>query len=226
MLWLRQTIKNRKHISNINKELEEAIVIKEGLLKEIHHRVKNNLQMISGLLTIQAKNTSDEVAKQALLDSRSRLKAVSMVHKRLYVGEGYNEVDIESFLKDVVSSYVHSELRSQDIFTLDHDDFNVHIEQAVPLGFVLHELVSNSFKHAWVGDEEKKIGLTMRLHDSDLKVVYEDNGKGLIPSEFESSNSLGLKLIKLFVVNQLKGEFEVEESEGLKINFRFELRLT
>ena len=127
VLWLRQTIKNRKRISQINKELEEAIVIKEGLLKEIHHRVKNNLQMISGLLTIQAKNTSDEMAKKALLDSKARLKAVSMVHKRLYVGESYNQVDIASFLKDVVSSYVHSELRSQDVFNLEHDDFNVHI---------------------------------------------------------------------------------------------------
>lgn len=224
-LWLRQTVKNRKEIAKINKELEIALEVKNGLLKEIHHRVKNNLQMISGLLTIQAKNTVDEVAKQALLESKARLKSMSLVHKRLYIGEGYNQVEITTFLRDIIGSFVNSDQRSQDIFELDIDRFFVHIEQAVPLGFVLHELISNSEKHAW-NSSNKKVKLEMKLTaDNMLNVKYSDNGTQKIDLEAkESASSLGIKLIKLFVVGQLKGEFDMDGSHGAVFKFSFKLR--
>lgn len=224
-LWLRQTVKNRKEMAKVNKELEIALEVKNGLLKEIHHRVKNNLQMISGLLTIQAKNTIDEVAKQALLDSKARLKSMSLVHKRLYIGEGYNQVEIASFLRDIIGSFVDSETRSQDIFELDIDRFYVHIEQAVPLGFVLHELISNSEKHAW-NNLEKKVILKMKLEENNqINVEYSDNGINKIDLKAkENTSSLGLKLIRLFVVGQLKGEFDMDGSHGAVFKFSFKLR--
>lgn len=227
LLWqLRETRKNRNQLSQMNERLETALDAKDALIKEVHHRVKNNFQMISSLMTLQAKSITDSEVKEAFEETQSRIHSMSLIHQKLYYGESYDHVNIKDFTAEILNSLAHSDMRTQDIFQIDSPTLFIHIEQAIPLGTIIHELATNSIKHAWKdGKEDRKIILEFDKKDEMFNFRYRDNGAGL-PEGFkiEGSKTLGLRLIDLFINRQLQGEVNYYNDNGAVFTFSFKLR--
>ena len=221
-----RTNRAKREIVTINVNLQSALQEREVLLKEVHHRVKNNLQMISSLLTLQAKDIEDPQLQEALRESQSRVHAMALMHQKLYAGKEYDKVQLADYLEDIVMSLSHSDLRSQDIFKVQGDNSIVHIEQAIPIGFVVHELATNSLKHAWQDfNGLKNIAITIAVDGNKMTILYKDNGSGF-PENFtiENAVSMGSQLIYLFVIRQLEGKARFWNDEGANFTFTFKLR--
>ncbi len=205
---LKVTRKQKILIEKKNKE-------NELLLGEIHHRVKNNLQVISSLLSLQEANITDETAKAAILDGKERVHSMGLIHKMLYQQNDFSGIDMGEYIKTLVTGLLDSFGKNPDQFELNYDieDIHLDVDTAIPLGLILNELVVNSLKHAFQSIENPKIGL--KLHERNNKLILEisDNGKGDL-GKVESSTSFGMKLVKSFC-RQLNGKFSMEQMDGL-----------
>lgn len=218
---------NARELASLNNNLHIANNQKDVLLKEVHHRVKNNFQMISSLLNLQSRRIDDERVKGELREAQSRIYSMSLIHQKLYYGESYDHVNIKDFVNDILSALVHSDMRYQDIFKIDSKELFLHIEQAIPLGTIIHELATNSLKHAWNGNEDQSKMILLQFNKTGelFEFNYRDNGKGL-PHNFtlDSSNSLGTRLIDLFVNRQLNGKVNYFNDQGSVFEISFKLR--
>ncbi len=211
------------------KQAEEKIKAslreKETLLQEIHHRVKNNMQVISSLLKLQSNNYEDESIKRPLLDSQNRVKAMAAVHENLYKSKNLSSISVLPFLKELTSSIIASYQLSKSNTTLeiDSDDISISIEQASPLGLIINELVSNSLKYAFPGERQGKIWIKInRMNNEDIYLRYSDDGIGFPSSvDWRDSESLGLKLIVNLVENQLDGSIKMKSDRGTHFDIIF-----
>jgi len=177
-----------------------ALREKELLLQEIYHRVKNNLQMVVSLLTLQARNTAQAEAREALQESASRIKSMALVHEQLYQSGDLSAIDFAQYLRQLVHHVTESQgsaaLRVPAVLTADH--VSLGVETAVPLGLLVNELLANAYKHGFPGERAGRIDLTLRQVDSGrVELVIADDGVGL-PADFaaESVRSLGLRLVQ------------------------------
>lgn len=189
---------------------------REILLKEIHHRVKNNLQVISSLLDLQSDNISDKVALSAVEDGQSRVKAMALIHQKLYQNEDIGRISFQEYTdqltKQIASVYsldkkVEVEISNKEVF--------LDIDTAVPLGLILNELVSNAYKHAFGKVENGTLSIQLKeLKEGEYELEISDNGTGL-PEDFEWSKakSLGLRLVRR-LSKQLYGTVEYKFHEG------------
>ena len=214
-----------------NKEIEAQKAViqtslgeKETLLREIHHRVKNNLQIISSLLNIQTENISDPSVLSSIREGQSRVQAMSLIHQNLYQSEHLSNVDIENYLKQLVV-YL-SEMfakEGKDITVEVHaNNLNFDIDTAIPLGLIVNELVSNAYKYAFEKQNSGKIKIGIKaLSDEDYELHVGDDGKGL-PPDFNptKSKSLGLKLVNI-LSRQLRGKFSAQSSSGASFIVKF-----
>ncbi len=196
------------------KEAEQKIAnsLKEKnvLLAEIHHRVKNNLAVISGLLQMQIWNVDDDRNIEALRDSQMRVQSIALVHEKLYQSESFTNINFESYIKDLAEAiqktYDHNERPIS--FDVQIDDIKITLNQAIPLSLLLNELIVNAYKHAFKDLNEGKIFISLKKKDDDLVLTFGDNGVGLPEDvELKKSQSLGSTLIKT-LVQQLNGSFE------------------
>lgn len=190
-------------------ELETSLSEKEILLKEIHHRVKNNLMMINSLLELQADSTGSSEAKEAIIEGQNRIRSIALLHQRLYQQADLAVVDFGGFAADLVKEVLNV-LRqpAQKIATdIQVPQTLLDIDTAVPVGLILNELLTNSFKHAFAGMREGVI--TVRLHSptaGNYQLVYADNGPGLQSGfSFGKDTSLGLRLVYR-LAKQLSGK--------------------
>lgn len=225
-------------------ELDLSLKEKEMLLREIHHRVKNNMQIISSLLRLQSKNIKDEQYITMLKESQYRIKAISLIHEKLYQSEDLANIKF----KDYIYSLARDLFRSYKINTrkialkLNIDTLTLGIDIAIPCGLIVNELISNSLKYAFPLDEsgertldtsrdradgkEGEINIFMqKIADNGpemVELIVSDNGVG-IPEEidFRNSKSLGLRLITNLVEHQLHGKIELNRSNGTEFNIRF-----
>lgn len=204
-------------------QLEKLLAGRELLLKEIHHRVKNNLQMVVSLLELQAIGVKDEETKAVLQTGNQRVKSMALVHKRLYQGEelGYVEVDgyLKSLLSEIDSAFV---VQGQNVTTeLKGNGISLDIDTIIPFGLILTELVTNSFKYAHVNPLEISVSLK-EIGEEQYELVYRDNGVG-IPEDFDlkKARSLGMRMIKR-LTQQLNGSLHFENDKGLRVVIRFE----
>jgi len=196
-------------------ELIGTIHEKEALLREVHHRVKNNFQIISSLINLQAANTADQTA---LRDLQRRIHSMALVHELLYESEDISSIDIRTYIERLVSSIMEG-YRSEGIgYRTEIARLNVPIETAIPLGLIINELITNSLKHAFRGRGEILIKLE---GDDKYTLTVADNGAGL-PENFimEESDSLGLQLVR-GLVDQLEGDLEVSVGEGTEFRIKF-----
>ncbi len=213
-----------KEIELKNATLEKSLLKTQTLIKEIHHRVKNNMQMISGLLMLQEDEYADEKVIKALEQSRNRIQSMALVHEKLY--DSVNLIDIEA------KEYTKQLIRFVED-TIGNSKLNVIKELNIPpnlifdadttanLGLIINELVTNSFKHAFSIGVKNKITISIIEEQDHFKLIYKDNGKG-IPKEFnfKESNSLGLKLIYI-LSDELKGNIYYDNAiETYVINFK------
>ncbi len=200
-----------------NQLLKTNLAEKEVLLKEIHHRVKNNFQLISSLLNLQAKSFKDEKAQKALDEGRSRINSMALVHEKLYLTHELSGVPMQEYLQDLVMSIAES-FQSDNISvdtSISAGDVTFDVDTAIPVGLIINELVTNSYKYAY--EENKKNRLEVRLvtkeHDF-FELVVRDNGIGLPDSlNLKKLKSLGLELVNL-LVEQLSGELKYDGDRG------------
>ncbi|WP_440999908.1 PAS domain-containing sensor histidine kinase [Fodinibius sp. SL11] len=198
-------------------QLQQSLDEKKTLLSEIHHRIKNNLAVISGLLEVQALETEDEQVRFTLHDSQQRIQTIATIHEKLYQSSTLAEVGTKQFIEDLISS-IHDTQNpgtQQDIsYEMDIEDISLDMDQAIPLGLIVNELVSNTYKHAF--EEQKQGHVTIRLEtkDNTIRLQVTDNGKGL-PENFtlQQSNSLGMNLIQT-LTHQLEGKLEYQNTEN------------
>lgn len=206
-------------------KLKESLTEKELLLREIHHRVKNNLQIISSLLNLQATKTLDPTAAMILQDSRNRVQSMSLLHEKLYQATDLSHIDFNDYAKDLVSSLMRSYETSlgKIAIEIESDHVFLDINQAVPCGLIVNELIINAVKYAFPTDTEGVIKIQMTKDaDGNYMLRVRDNGIGL-PQGFEWSKTktLGLRLVNALVL-QLHGILTVEEvSQGTSFKITF-----
>jgi PAS domain S-box-containing protein len=206
----------------MEEQLKKSLKEKEILIKEIYHRVKNNLAVVSGLLNIQAANIKDKKVKAAFQATRDRIFSLSAVHSQLYHSENYSYVDYKEYIKKLVSNVFYSSQMSGHVkLHLDLDDISLPIDKAIPCGLLLNEIVTNALKHAF--PENRKGNLRIIAHsleDKKCEIIVKDDGIG-IPESFniEKTKTLGLKLIDL-MAKQIEGTLEIESKKGTEFRIR------
>jgi PAS domain S-box-containing protein len=206
--------------------LRAALQEKEVLLREVHHRVKNNMQVISSLLSLQAERVEDEQVRQALLESQQRIVAMAMIHEALYSGQDLAAIDLSAYLKSLVSHLQGVYSSQADVrITLELDKVELGIDQAVPCGLIINELITNSFKHAFPRGSKGTIQIKIyRVNEEEMALEVSDNGVGLTSDlDLGDPSSLGLRLVQGLLKHQLKGSLDVAIEGGTAFTLRWPL---
>ena len=203
----------------VEEKLQNALAESKVLLSEIHHRVKNNMQVISSLLQLQSHSIEDEKVRQALLDSQGRIQAMAGVHETIYGSERLSTINLANYFQRLTLQAVslnHFQ-RSKITPIIKMDELELPLEKAVPLGLALNEILSNAIKYAFPEGRDGEIRLAARQSsDGGLEIRVGDNGVGL-PTGFDWRNtkSLGLKIVVNLVEKQLAGSITLEQGQGL-----------
>ena len=209
-----------------DEQIKAALKEKETLLQEIHHRTKNNMAVISSLLSLQANTIDDERSKAALIDSRHRVQSMSAIHELLYQSENISSIDLKSYLSRIIQSAFNN------YSITDKIKLNIHSgkllmppKQASSLGLVANELITNSIKYAFPDDRKGEITVSIKeIDDKRIQLVMEDDGIGM-PAEVDWRNpaTLGLQLVHTLVENQLDGTIEMASHNGTRFMITFEI---
>ncbi|MBV6644192.1 MAG: hypothetical protein KI790_02010 [Cyclobacteriaceae bacterium] len=204
--------------------IEQSLKEREVLLREVHHRVKNNLQVISSIFNMQLKEAQGSEVKKLINEGQSRIKTMSLIHQKLYQSDKLNAIEIEDYVQGLISQINQLYGRENEAITcqVEANGIQLDIDTAIPVGLILNELLSNSYKYAFDG-KPGKISISITKTDVDgYCLQYQDNGKGF-PSgfDFDKTDSLGLKLVAI-LSRQLKGKLRFKNREGacIRIDFR------
>jgi len=197
---------------------------KAVLLKEIHHRVKNNLQVISSLLNLQSHSLEDTEIKEAVKEGQSRVKSMALIHQSLYQSDRLSKIEFQEYLEQLLSflGSIYKDENKQINCSVSAQNINLDIDTAIPLGLIINEMVSNAYKYAFKGRDHGEIKLVLeKLKNDTFRLEVSDNGIGL-PSEIETdkADSLGLKLVNI-LTRQLKGELKIERKTGTQFILEF-----
>jgi len=213
---LQQTVEEK------NKLLEE----KEWLVKEIHHRVKNNLQIVISLLNVQSDYLDNPSALNAIQESRERMQAIALIHQKLYQPNYGTLIKMKSYIEEMVGYLGNFTDSNKVFFKLNIEDVGLDVSQAVPLGLILNEAITNSLKYAFSPGQEGIISISLhQAHENQVGLNVADNGKGF-PGDFNFSanKSLGMQLITLFS-EQLDARLDIANSNGAQIQVHFKRKL-
>jgi two-component sensor histidine kinase len=197
---------------------------KEVLLKEIHHRVKNNLAVVQSLLNLQAGKIKDPQAQEAFKESRDRIRSMALVHEKLYQSPDLAHIDMADYLRDLSTRLFYSSQVSPDKvkLKLEMEGVQIGIDTAVPMGLILNELISNALKHAFPGGREGKIRVGLaRVDGGMIRLTVENNGIGF-PEEvdFRKAESMGFQVVTA-LVEQLGGTIEMKRDKGTVFTITF-----
>jgi len=205
---------------------------KDLLLKEVHHRVKNNLQVITSLLNLQCRNIQDEAAREVFEDLGNRIKSMSLVHEMLYGAEDFSCVDFEAYISSLLDNlYRHMGVSRRRVPPdLRIGGIRLGMDHAVPCGLIINELASNSLKYAYPDSASGSIAISMDLHrkggEDFVHMVFEDYGVGLPEGvDLSSSASIGLKLVRLLSERQLGGSVSCSNGVGARFDIEFRLQV-
>ena len=206
--------------------LHHSLLEKDALLKEVHHRVKNNMQVVSSLLSLQLDHLPDEQARPIIADTQSRIMAMALVHEKLYQSSDLAQVDFADYLRELTANIVgtfHSTARDIE-FVLVAEDLHLGVDTAIPCGLIVNELISNVYKHGFPHGGPGTLTVEMKRTDAGrLALVVADSGCGIPPDfNLEQTESLGLQLVHT-LVQQLEGRIAVKSAPGG--GTRFELSL-
>ena len=213
-------VKERKRAEgNLVSLLEE----KDVLLQEVHHRVKNNLQLITSLLKIQGAKIEEKKYAEIFKESRNRVSSMALIHQQLYQSENFNEVHLEEYIKSLIKSLLKSyQNDSVHIETEVHVEKNLPLDYAIPCGLIINEIVSNSLKYAFHELEKGKISVKLESDNKQIILVISDNGSGIPKNiEFDTSDTLGLYLVKIIVEDQLQGMVKIDREKGTEFRITF-----
>ncbi|MBS1659669.1 MAG: hypothetical protein JST68_01325 [Bacteroidetes bacterium] len=229
----RSNAKLRAHQEEINRQNEQLKELlsaqkklleeKEWLVKEIHHRVKNNLQVVISLLNTQSEYLDSPSAIRAIRESRERMQAIAIIHQKLYQADNTTVINMPSYIEEMITFLSTSLTNTWKVrFELDIEEINLDISQAVPLGLMLNEAVTNAIKYAFPGDQVGTLFIQLsKVNGSRISLKIKDNGPGL-PADFDpnANNSLGMQLMRLFS-DQLEGDLLFSCNPGVQISLVF-----
>jgi two-component sensor histidine kinase len=206
-------------LSSQKAEIELKSGQNELLLKEIHHRVKNNLQSISSLLSLQSAHIKDAEVKQAVAAGQHRVEAMALIHQKLYQRDNLAAIEMKGYLADLVQSLIHTFDANPDRidFRLDMPELELDVDTAVPLGLIVNELITNSLKYAFPDGRAGEITVSLRREGQQLELVVRDDGVGA--ANLKTGTSFGSKLIQLLTL-QLGGQLEVSTDAGYQTQLR------
>lgn len=225
LLWLflivlfKSVQNNRKKNSLLEQKNEE----KEYLLKEIHHRVKNNLEIISSLLSLQSEQINDPVAKKTILSSQQRVHSMSMIHQKLYQGRTMSQIEMKEYFESL-GDYIIQTYGKEDQITLvcDMSPIEVNIDYAIPIGLIVNELLSNSLKYAFPDRKKGQILVSLQQRGTVLHLEVSDNGVGKNLNADTIGTGFGSQLI-LLLTKQLEGDMTLLVEGGTAVSFNFKL---
>ena len=214
-----------EELANANEVLNDSLAEKEVLLKEIHHRVKNNMQVISSMLRLQSGYIQDGQAREMFIESQHRVRSMALIHEKLYQSRDLAKVDFAEYIRHLTDYLFQSYGVKPDSVHLEMDiqKISMNIYYAIPLSLILNELVSNSLKYAFPDGIKGKIRVKMQQNQNKkIKLIVADNGVGFPQDlDFKNTESLGLQLVNTLVA-QLEGTIEMENQEGTQFGIEFE----
>ena len=197
-------------------KMRSSLAEKEILLKEVHHRVKNNLQIVSSLLDLQSDYIEDEKSRNIFQDSQNRIRSMALIHQKLYQSESLAFIDLREYIEDLANYLFSTSVHDPDLIHLkvDMGDISLGMDEAVPCGLIVNELISNSLKHAFPDSRGGEIMIRSRVEDGWIVLTISDNGVGLPPGlDFRNTETLGLQLVTT-LVKQLRGRIDINNELG------------
>jgi PAS domain S-box-containing protein len=213
-----------KALKQSEEKLRSSLIEKETLLREVHHRVKNNLQVISGLLNLQSRYIADEAVKSIYKESQNRIKTMALIHEELYQGTDLARINLAEYImglaENLTSSY--SITRDRVRLVLDLEDEDMALDTAIPCGLMVNELMSNSLKHAFPGESEGEISIALhRLDGEKYSLSVSDNGIGLPRGlDYRKTGTMGMQLV-VVLAEQLGADLEYDGETGTSFTITF-----
>jgi len=203
-------------------ELKRLLQEKDILLAEVHHRVKNNMQVIISLLGLQASEIEDEKLRAVYEESRNRIKSMTLVHEQLYRSNEYARIGIGTYIDHLATTLFNSYQIEPDRIQMHiaAEDVYIDLERAIPCGLLLNELITNSLKYAFPNNANGHIWIKLHPENGNIILIYRDNGIGL-PADLNLENlqSLGLQLVRLLSVHDLHGSVELKNRHEKGVNY-------
>jgi PAS domain S-box-containing protein len=210
-------LKNREN--TLNKSLEE----KEMLLKEIHHRVKNNLMIISSLLNLQSSYIKDKASQDIFKESQNRARSMALIHERLYQSTDLKRIDFGDYITSLANELFHTYVADPNLIKLKIyvDDIFLDINTSIPLGLIVNELITNSLKHAFPDGKMGEINIEFHKKDTHYEFTVKDNGIGFPEDiDYQNTDSLGLQMVTS-LTDQIDGEITLDGNNGTKFKITF-----
>jgi len=221
-------VTTRKHAELERREAEERInkllKEKELILKEVHHRIKNNMNTINGILTLQADEVKDPLALDALNDAISCVSSMMVLYDKLYRSDNVEQVSVKEYLAALLDEIIRN-FRNSGIIKIDKyiDDFMLEVRILVPLGIIVNELITNTMKYAFDGKSEGIITISASARENHVILVIEDNGVGIPESiNFKNSTGFGMQLVDM-LTGQIGGSIKIERGEGTRFVLEFDV---
>jgi len=216
---LRDITERKLADETIRKSLEE----KEVLIREIHHRVKNNMQIVSSLLRLQSQNIEDKKYKDMFIESQNRVYSMALIHEKLYQSESLAQINFKDYIDGIVTNIIeYHRIKSNIRIDSNIENISMKIDYAVPVGLIINELLTNSFKYAFPDGRQGKIQISLKSDNNNIQLSISDDGIG-IPKELDIRNtkSLGLYLVTALAEGQLHGKIILNRERGTEFQISF-----
>lgn len=216
-------VRNRTEEIENEQKLMESLHEKEVLLKEVHHRVKNNLQIINSILNLQSSYVSDDKTLEIINESQNRIRSMAYIHESLYQTNNFSSINFKDYIENLINNLIYSYQIGDNIRLIKKiEPMDLALDQAIPCGLILNEIITNALKYAYQPEEKGDIIIDISLVNNKIEIIVEDFGSGLPPNfNIETSESLGLSLVHT-LVDQIDGELIVKSNDGTKFLIIFE----
>jgi len=222
-IYLMTRLKKTNGLLEVNNhQLSKTLGEKDILLKEIHHRVKNNLQVVCSLLSLQGNYIDDKNALKAINEGKDRVNSMALIHQHLYTKENLTAIGTNEYFSELIDQLIYSynaQEKNVDV-TLDIDNFMLDVDEMVPLGLITNELISNAFKHGVPNSPNPKIHIALKKNGNEISLLVKDNGLLFNKEQFATSNSFGNNMISAFA-KKLKGQLVLDDSNGAAFYLKF-----
>jgi len=212
------------HRKRTEAQIKASLKEKEVLLKEVHHRVKNNMQVISSLLNLQSRHIQDSAVLEMFKESQRRIRSMALIHERLYQSSDLSRIEFSQYLRNLATHLFHScQVDSSRIqLRIEAEEVYLNINTAIPCGLIVNELVSNSLKHGFPGERSGSLGLDLRrLNGDGYMLRVKDDGVGFPETlDFRKTETLGMQIVST-LVDQIEGRLELERGSGTGFTLEF-----
>lgn len=222
-LFYRKRQAQNKVLNILNKELDKRNQQNELLLREIHHRVKNNLEMVKSLISLQSAQLEDSPTKEAMMASQNRVQSMGIIHQKLYQGDNLASIEMKDYFINL-SEGILDGFKAEDRVKIEcaMEELELDVDTAVPLGLIVNELLTNAIKYAFPGRRDGKISVSLKKKEDALTLAVTDNGVGKSTDLPTQGTGFGSQLVRLLTA-QLNGEMTEENKEGTTVLFKFKL---